>query len=210
MACFKKCLIFFCLILFLAIVSSCEDNNAVLAYVNGEAIYQADIDAAIERYLPNELTYSDALDSAICELVVLQQSDVLGVRVHDNEIENLIKELEEYSPELYNIAVREYKTLDEYKKSLLYLVTYNKIMDAVTDKYISENPLIDSEIPALMVEYGFIENTDVLIEDNLKELFINEYNEYRREKYFGEWIESLRQSSDIVYTEAAEDLLYKK
>lgn len=150
------------------------------------------------------------MDSAICELVVLQQSDVLGVRVHDNEIENLIKELEEYSPELYNIAVREYKTLDEYKKSLLYLVTYNKIMDAVTDKYISENPLIDSEIPALMVEYGFIENTDVLIEDNLKELFINEYNEYRREKYFGEWIESLRQSSDIVYTEAAEDLLYKK
>ena len=83
-------------------------------------------------------------------------------------------------------------------------------MDAVTDKYISENPLIDSEIPALMVEYGFIENTDVLIEDNLKELFINEYNEYRREKYFGEWIERLRQSSDIVYTEAAEDLLYKK
>lgn len=202
----KKLLIIFYILSAIFIVSACNESNNVLAYVNGEAIYQSDIDAAIERYLPNKLTYSDALDSAISELVVLQQGDTLNVQVHDDEIESLIQELKTHSPELYDIAVREYKTLDQYKKSLFCLVKYNKIMELITQEYINNNPISESEIPVLMIEYGFIENADAPIEDSLKEFFLNEYNEYRREKYFGEWIERLRQSSDIVYTEAAEDL----
>lgn len=187
-----------------------KDYNDVLVYVNGDPIFLHDIEASIERYEKNNISIGnqEALQSAISEMLVIQQADKTGLIVSDEEINELVLELEKESPLLYKIVCEDYTSIDAYKSAMKLSTKYNHMMEHVVNEYLSKNQISEDEIKKLMIKYKLIADDTRDIDETLKTYFINEYNKQRGQDYFSQWINSLHDTAQIEYTSLAESEKY--
>jgi len=81
------------------------NKDDIIVTVNGEPIFQSEIENALSRYENMALTREDLIMIAIEEVLVVQEAEKLGIIVDDNELDKKVKALEHNYPKFYSLAV---------------------------------------------------------------------------------------------------------
>lgn len=206
----KRCFVII-LSFFIFLICGCDNQSQIiLAHVNGAPIYLEEIEYAMKQYSKKNthISKKDILEYAICELLVLQQGDNLGIVIKDIAVKEKIRLLKNDYPELYNAAINDYGSEEKYKKALELHLRYEEIKESVIGEYILNNHICKDQILTLMREYGAIGVNQEEPSADLIRQFYSEYNIYRGEKFFSLWVENLRIIAEINYSETAYNQSY--
>jgi len=178
------------------------NNNDIAVTINGEPIYENEIENALNRYEgKTDITREDFITIAAKEVLVVQEADKLGITIESNDLDQRIKILKEDYPKFYDLAIKQYKNISVYKEALKYRMLYNKVKEKIVVDYLEANPFDDETLKQKMVQEGIINEKDFNNSkyNDLKLQFKKQNNENRGNKYFEEWTNSLLNTAEVEY-----------
>lgn len=178
-----------------------KDSNDIAATVNGEPVYEKEIEDALSRHKETDITREDIIIVAAKEILVIQEAEKLGIVISSNELDEGVKTLEEEYPKFYELAIDQYKDISAYKEALRYRMIYESVKDKIISEYVEENPLDDEMLKQEMVQEGVISEEDFNDKkyDDLKSQFIRYNNLKRGNEHFEEWTNSLLITAKVKY-----------
>lgn len=185
-----------------------EQNDIVLLELNGEAIYQSDLDLIKHQYSSKEFDEEDLLESIVMERVVLQCFEVINGKISDNQIDeqfNALKNLDEQGI-YYEKALEIYGSDERIREAIRYRLMYNSVKSYVQEeacsKFSANEAIIDIRTD------DFISQVEL---DGYSEEVIREYNKAVNSRYedalitemsdlyFKGWIYRMLGISEIAY-----------
>lgn len=174
-----------------------EDNNAVnnkyLAKVNGDYLLKNEIDEVYQLY-DSTVSYKKILEDSIFELIVLQQSKLYGIRVSDEEVNNILEQYQETQPGYYSQAIELYGK-DRLKEKLRNKNLYNKTKDYVCTNIISnQDTITDGEYNKFLDAYNL---NEYLSQFEKSFVIKNQWDEIQ-EFLFRTWVNELKAESSIT------------
>lgn len=205
------------------LLSGCSKNNAdkgVLLTVNGEKIYEEELEEILPKYKENGLTKTEIVEGMVLELATIQQADNLSVSVNQKEVEERYDELVELEePVFHQKAIKQYGTEEKLKQALYYKLVYNAINDKIDELFL-ENYSIREELLQVRASDYVSQYTAADFEENDmdKEIFSDEVvqNYYDscldrlQELYFKVWKYRIANESSISYNNYSGNDLLKK
>ena len=128
----KVLMLFFCLLLM--ILSGCTDrtgDNQILARVNGENIYNSDMDLMRNQYAGRNLSESDLLCGIVKERLILQHYADGGKEISEEDIDSQFQQLKDiqYGDVFFRKAIDTYGSEEAVKESIKYRLMYNSVKE---------------------------------------------------------------------------------
>lgn len=193
---------FFLVLIFFTYNNHNLNKNDIAVTVNGEPIYENEIENALNRYEDKtDITREDFITIAAKEVLVVQEAEKLGITIESNDLDQRISILKEDYPKFYDLAIKQYKNISVYKEALKYRMLYNKVKEKIVVDYLEANPFDDETLKQKMVQEGIINEKDFNNSkyNDLKLQFKKQNNENRGNKYFEEWTNSLLNTAEVEY-----------
>ena len=183
-------------ILFLSISGCNSKNSDIVVTVNGEAIYEYQLENVMKQSIDNSISREDLLENSINQLVVVQYGKKVGISIDDNYFDDYINRYKSGYPEYFAKGIDVYgeeEFIDGLRYHLIYQMTREKVIsDNFSDIEISENILtLYIKEKGLRIELSK-ENYDLV-----KDKYISE----KQEELFDEWVAEQRSNSEIEYFE---------
>ena len=205
----KVLMLFFCLLLM--ILSGCTDrtgDNQILARVNGENIYNSDMDLMRNQYAGRNLSESDLLCGIVKERLILQHYADGGKEISEEDIDSQFQQLKDiqYGDVFFRKAIDTYGSEEAVKESIKYRLMYNSVKEELrygfskmlyidqeqmkkrTDDFVSQ---IDSQ----SISEEELENYRAAVLAQYEQALTNELFDL----YFSVWINQLAAESDIMF-----------
>lgn len=175
------------------------ENQNVIVSVNGENIYNYEIDRVFEQYQDtNSISKEKIIENTIDEILVIQKGkDDYGIDVSDSEVKALIDDYKLNFPEQYSKALEIYGEESFFKgqKDRQY---YNKTKEYVLKNILKiENGISKEQIKNFEQHYGIEESLKNYSDSEVLSQFQSDIENY----IFNEWVKSLRDDAAIEYYE---------
>ncbi|RJG21723.1 SurA N-terminal domain-containing protein [Paenibacillus thiaminolyticus] len=207
---FKGKKIVFCLFVFLfsfVIISCSAKSDFSLIQVNGEIISHEEIQNVLQRYEDKgefiKVSEEDVVNSAIEEVLVLQEAGKLGITVDEAELDHKMDALKNMNQNLfYDLAVKQYGDIDNYREALKLRMLYQGTRDKIMSDYVKDNPIDVELVKAEMVSEGVIQDKSEYDKEENRALvsqFTHSYVLKKGKEHFDEWVHSLVGNANIEY-----------
>lgn len=185
-----------------------ENDSIELASVNGEIIFDSDLDVVKTQYESKNMSDAELLDGLIKERIVLQYDEAIEDEITEDDIENKLQELKgtENGTIFYQKAIEEYGSEEAVRIAMKNRIIYNAAKEDLMDQF-SSSFFIDLDKLYLRTE-DFIAQYDISeLDDNekedYKEAVLTQYREALTNElfdlYFQVWLNEQIRSSDIEY-----------
>ncbi len=160
-------------------------NKNVLITVNGEPIFEEELEKIKLKYEEKKLTDSEIIEGMILELITLQQADKFSISISQEDVDSRYNELVNLEQSLfYEKAIEQYGSEENYKDSLYYKLVYDevstKIKKSFSDIFSIENTLLQERTQDYISQY-----TSMDFEENNvdKEIFSEEVTQAYKESF---------------------------
>lgn len=185
-----------CIVIIYCIKS--HEKELIVATVNGEPVYQSDLDRVSE--LGTNITNDEIIELVMKELIVYQEAKNLGFNIEDDVVESRILSLKEEMPELYLLCIEQYGSEEAYKKALSYTILYDMVYDYYAVQYVSNLQYNIDDIIKEAIECNFVSKEE-MEEDQGRAIILFLKEKYRNEirNYFEYWNNDEFKKANIVY-----------
>lgn len=198
-------------ILISILCAGCSQNNMesdVLLCVNGEKIFDYELQQISEKYSEMGLEQDEIIEGMILEVVTLQQAKNLSLSINQNDVDERLNELKNMEETLfYEKAIEQYGTEDEYKKALYNKMLYNKMAEFVIQYFEKEieinRDLLKTRTNDYISEYSDsdFKNSEIdkeMFWDEVYETYFEYLNKDLADLYFKMWQYKMVRNSEIV------------
>lgn len=160
----------FSIIVIVIVICLLYSPHNVVAKVNGEPIYQYQIDdMEISANELEEFVSTDILvEQAIRDLLVYQEAEKLHIDITEEQLDMAMESIKNAPPAFYNNLIKKYGTESEYKKSLRYNGIFMAVQDYVIHKELGDKQYSMAEAAEVFEKY---------IDDLYNKAHITIYNE---------------------------------
>lgn len=183
-------------------------NENILLTVNGEPIYEEELEQIKSKYEENGLTESEIVEGMILELITLQQADEFMISVSQEEIDVRYDELVELEQSLfYEKAIEQYGSEEKYKEALYYKLIFDevstKIKASFSDAFLINNEVLQERTKDYMSQYtsaDFEENDINKLEfsKEVTQTYTESLLSTLEDLYFKVWQYKKAQTSEIL------------
>ena len=182
------------IILLSILISGCKTSyspNDVIAYVNGEPIYNQEIENVYMQYKEHGVLREKIIDDTILQILVIQQANGFHIHVSDDELDHTLSEFKTSYPYYYQEAVKQIG-IDALRKNLKDRALFSKVKD-----YVLENELLidDVTVQEFICENKLESHLSKYSFNQLRELLSKDLQEFA----FQKWMTSLKQNANIVF-----------
>lgn len=177
-------------------VSLLMDDPKVVVTVNGEPIYQKEVDTVVNQSPNIKISESEVITNSINQLVVVQYGKKNGCSASQEEIDQQLNEYENSYPTIYDSALDLFGE-DGLRKGIEYRIIYEKTKEYVFDLFWSEHTSVDEQSVIDFCSQKGVNYSD--LSNNDRELATDAYTNFLQQDYFLEFQESLVDSAEIIY-----------
>lgn len=171
-------------------------NPKVVVTVNGEPIYQKEVDTVVNQSPNIKISESEVITNSINQLVVVQYGKKNGCSASQEEIDQQLNEYENSYPTIYDSALDLFGE-DGLRKGIEYRIIYEKTKEYVFDLFWSEHTSVDEQSVIDFCSQKGVNYSD--LSNNDRELATDAYTNFLQQDYFLEFQESLVDSAEIIY-----------
>lgn len=168
----------------------------VVVTVNGEPIYQKEVDTVVNQSPNIKISESEVITNSINQLVVVQYGKKNGCSASQEEIDQQLNEYENSYPTIYDSALDLFGE-DGLRKGIEYRIIYEKTKEYVFDLFWSEHTSVDEQSVIDFCSQKGVNYSD--LSNNDRELATDAYTNFLQQDYFLEFQESLVDSAEIIY-----------
>lgn len=172
------------------------DDPKVVVTVNGEPIYQKEVDTVVNQSPNIKISESEVITNSINQLVVVQYGKKNGCSASQEEIDQQLNEYENSYPTIYDSALDLFGE-DGLRKGIEYRIIYEKTKEYVFDLFWSEHTSVDEQSVIDFCSQKGVNYSD--LSNNDRELATDAYTNFLQQDYFLEFQESLVDSAEIIY-----------
>lgn len=168
-----------------------NDEQIIIAFVNGEAIHKKDIENLYQQ-LDGDYSRANVLNDLIDELVVVTYAPKAGVIITDEQVRSDLQEYQESLPDIYESGIEIYGEDDFYTGHKMQLI-YNEVYEIVIDQLLQQDQekYVDSFYSSMMDDQSTSTETEE------KSRFIEENEEQFYGFVFDNWIKERRREAEI-------------
>lgn len=183
-------------ILFLSMSGCNSQKNDVVVAVNGEAIYEYQLENVMKQSIDNSISREDLLENSINQLVVVQYGIEANVNIDDSYFDDYINRYKSDYPEYFAKGIEVYGE-EEFIDGLRYHLIYQKTREKIISEQFSDIEISENILILYIKEKGLQIEISKDNYDIIKEKYITE----KQEELFDEWVAEQRNNSEIEYFE---------
>lgn len=171
---------------------STKDNKA--AIINGEIIYEYQIDNVIKQSSDNSIDRKKVLENSIDELIVVQYGKKQGLDVDNTTFDEYIEEYKKEYPKQYAKGIEVYGEKD-FHSGLKYHIIYQNTRDYIIEEKIRNIEITDEKLNDFLFDKG----VGISVSDDNRSFIKEKYLDFESNRLFDEWIKEQRKKSKIEY-----------
>lgn len=186
------CVIVLLLSLSLTVFFASRKDKA--AEVNGEKIYEYQLDNILNQSADGSLKREFVLENSIEQLIVVQYGKEHGINIDDSYFNNYINEYKKEHPDQYKKGIQIYGE-EEFYNGLKYHLIYQQTKEKIINEQIKDIDVTDDDLQSFLNEKKI--NIEITKEnyDTIKSKYIEE----RSKSLFEEWVNNQKEKSKIKY-----------
>lgn len=181
------------------ILCSCEkqqniQTDYVVAEVNGESIYNSEIENALKNITDESITFDTILRNSVNELLVVQMASSCGIDISQDEFDKFVEQYKTSYTEIYAKGVDLYGGENEFNDGLLRQKIFNKTKEYLVNNVLEPIVVSDEEISAYCKTYSVNPN---LLSENEYDVVYARLHDEKEDISFFEWMLSQWENNDI-------------
>ena len=172
-----------------------EEEMPVAATVNGEPIYEYQIEQVVNQLPEGEIDRDEVLEESIRQLVVIQTGREYGINMTDEEMDKLLLEYKGAYLDIYQQGIEIYGE-EGLVNGLKYKTLYEKTKQYMLDHIIiPEIDMTDEELEQYLLDQ---EVGDIEINDETREIIEQSYMNNIAEENYNQEVEKLIDQAEIT------------
>lgn len=195
----SKILIILSLLFIIIIANGCSfsiKKDEKVVTVNGESIYQSQIDKVVNQSQDHSIKEKDVLEESILRLAIVQEGEKLGITASEEEFEQMLVNYEKNFKDFYDKGLKIYGEKDFFK-GLKYNIVYNKTKEYFNQNlsHIMNTEVSDTDLQKFLLDKGIT----LKLEESNYDIIKNKYLEETRQNEFDIWAVELKNTAEIIY-----------
>lgn len=193
----KKIYIILCVIVLLfslSITVYFALTKDIAAEVNGEIIYEYQLDNVLSQSADGSLSREFVLENSIEQLIVVQYGKEQGINIDESFFNDYINEYKKEHPDQYKKGIHIYGE-EEFHNGLKYHLIYQQTKEKIINEQIKNIAVTDNDLKTFLHE----KNITVEITEENYDIIKSKYIEAKSENLFEEWVNQRKVKSKIKY-----------
>ncbi|BCJ94921.1 hypothetical protein acsn021_24900 [Anaerocolumna cellulosilytica] len=174
------------------------EESDILLTVNKEELYVSELNKMKEQY--PAMSDKELIEGMILEALILEEAEKRNIQVTEAEVIERLELLKLENHNLYEIAIKQYESEENYKKALKYRMQYEKTKEEVvkefTEFYWEEDRIMEDTL-AYIKKNKYDSNNENI--SNISAAYTDNYLKYMKAAAFYKYNYDLTKEAVIKY-----------